>query len=137
MFIDALDQADQKYKSKDIRWVDGEPDLASEENRDKVVVYAFMDEKEASQRVEKSLSHPWIAKDHDRMIFVKTIGRDNELAKRLQVATIPSLVFYSPVLKESERVIERKGGEISLRTLRNIQKRSFELVKRALEKPAK
>jgi thioredoxin-like negative regulator of GroEL len=137
VFIDALDQADQKYKAKDIRWVDGEPDLASEENFGKVVVYAFMDDKEPSKRLERNLAHPWIAKDHDRMIFVKNIGRDNDLAKRFQVATIPTLVFYAPVLKESERVVDRKGGELPLRSIRHLQKRSFELVKRELDKPAK
>jgi hypothetical protein len=105
--------------------------------KDKLILYAFLDEKEASQKVEKTLSHPWISKNHDRMIFVKTIGRDNELAKRLQVATIPTLVFYAPALKESERVIERKGGELTLRTIRSLQKKSFELIKKALEKPAK
>lgn len=135
--MDALDQADQKYKSKDVPWIDGEPDLTSDDVKNKVIVYAFLDDKEPSKKIEKTLSHPWIAKDHDRMIFVKTLGRDNDLAKRLQVATIPTLVFFSPALKESDRIIDRKGGDVPLRTVRGLQKRSFELIKRASEKASK
>jgi hypothetical protein len=133
-FLDAMDKAKQKYVSKDISWMDGEPDLAAEENKTKLVLYAFVDDKDASAKVLKNLSHPWISKDHDRMLFVKTTGRDNELAKRLQVSTIPTLVFVAPILKESERIVERKGGDIQVRSIRAIQKRAFALIKKANEK---
>ncbi len=129
-FIDGLDAAKEKFKAKDVKWMDGEPDLTSDDLKSKVVLYAFVDEKDASGRTLKNLAHPWIAKDHDRMVFVKNIGRDSDLAKRMQIATLPTLVFIAPGLKESDRLIEKKGGEMSLRSIRAIQKRAFEAIKR-------
>jgi hypothetical protein len=129
----ALDEALAKYKDKDIKWFDGLPDLANEELKDKLVVYAFVDDKDASNKTVKALSHPWIAKDHERMVFVKVLGRDNDIAKKLGVATIPSLVYVAPSLKESERIVERKGGESTLRMIRSAQKKAFEKIKKAAE----
>ena len=105
--------------------------------KDKLVVYAFVDDKEPSAKVLKALSHPWIGKDHDRMVFVKKIGRDNELARKLQVATIPTLVYLAPSLKESERLIDRKGGETTLRSIRATQRKAFEKMKKAAEPATK
>jgi hypothetical protein len=129
----ALDEALAKYKDKDIKWFDGLPYLASDDIKDKLVVYAFVDDKDASNKTVKALSHPWIAKDHERMVFVKVLGRDNDIAKKLGVATIPSLVYVAPSLKESERLVERKGGESTLRAIRSAQKKAFEKMKKAAE----
>jgi len=71
------------------------------------------------------------------MVFVKKIGRDNDLARKFQVATLPTLVFIAPGLKESERLVERKGGEVSLRAIRTAQKKAFERIKRATEAATK
>jgi hypothetical protein len=100
-------------------------------------VYAFVDDKEASANTLKALSHPWIAKDHDRMVFVKKTGRDGDLAKKLQVATIPSLVYVAAPLKESDRLIDRKGGEQTLRGIRAAQKKAFDKMKKAAEAATK
>jgi hypothetical protein len=67
------------------------------------------------------------------MVFVKVLGRDNDIAKKLGVATIPSLVYVAPSLKESERLVERKGGESTLRAIRSAQKKAFEKMKKAAE----
>jgi hypothetical protein len=133
-FLDGLSKAKEKYQTKEISWLDGTPDLSDPETRNKLILYAFVDDKEASTKALANLSHPWIAKDHGRMIFVKVIGRDNEVAKSMKVPSIPTFVFLAPALKESERVIDRRSGEISLRTLRGLQKKSFELIKKATEK---
>jgi len=71
------------------------------------------------------------------MVFVKKLGRDGELAKKFQVATVPTLVFVAPGLKESDRLIERKGGEATLRMIRGAQKKAFEKIKKALDPTAK
>ena len=96
-------------------------------------MYAFVDDKDASNKTVKALSHPWIAKDHEHMVFVKVLGRDNDIAKKLGVATIPTLVYVAPTLKESERIVERKGGEATLRAIRSAQKKGFEKIKKAAE----
>ena len=133
----ALDEALAKYKDKDIKWFDGEPDLASDDVKDKLVVYAFVDDKEASAKTLKALAHPWIGKDHDRMVFVQRQGREGDLAKKYGVATLPTLVFVAPSLKESERVIEKKGGEMTLRSIRAVQKKAFDKMKKASEASTK
>ena len=136
-FLDGLDEAKKKFASKEISWTDGEPDLTSDEIKNKLVVYAFVDDKEASNRTLKNLAHAWIAKDHDRMVFVKTVGLDNDLAKRLKATSLPTLVFVAPGLKENDQVVERKGGEMGLRSIRSIQKRAFEQIKKVSEKATK
>lgn len=96
-------------------------------------MYLFVDDREPSKKTEKALSHPWIGKDHDRMVFVKTLGRDNDLAKRFNVSTLPTIVYVAPLLKESERIVERKGGESTLRMIRATQKKAFDKIKKASE----
>ena len=133
-FIDGLNKAKEKYLGKEISWLDGTPDLSDPETKNKLIVYAFVDDKEASTKALANLAHPWISKDHARMIFVKVIGRDNEVAKSMKVPSVPTFVFVAPALKESERVIDRRSGEIPLRALRGVQKKAFELIKKATEK---
>ena len=133
----ALDEALAKYKDKDIKWFDGEPDLSAADFKDKLVLYAFVDDKEASTKTLKALAHPWIGKDHDRMVFVRKDGRESDLAKKYGVSTLPTLVFVAPSLKESERVVERKSGEATLRSIRAVQKKAFDKIKKASEATTK
>lgn len=136
-FLDAFEAAKKKYVGKEIAWLDGEPDWTHEDYKYKLVVYAFVDDKEPSEKLLKALSHPWISKDHDRMSFIKSVGIDGELAKRFQVKELPTLVFVAPLLKESDRVIDRKSGDVPLRTIRANQKKAFELIKKASESTSK
>lgn len=129
----AVDQALERWKDREIKWFDGEPDLTQETLKHKVVLYVFVDDKEPSKKLLKSLAHPWIGKDHDRMVFVMKTGRDSDLAKKYQVASLPTLVYVAPGLKESDRVVEKKGGESTLRMIRSVQKRAFEKIKKASE----
>ena len=96
-------------------------------------MYAFVDDKETSTRTLKALAHPWIGKDHDRMVFVKRTGRDSELAKKFKVTALPTLVYVAPSLKESERIVEKKAGESILRAIRSAQKKAFDKMKKASE----
>ncbi|HEY3226374.1 MAG TPA: hypothetical protein VGK61_05205 [Planctomycetota bacterium] len=127
----ALDEANKKFLPKEIVWFDGEPD--AEAAKGKLVLYAFVDEEEDSARTLKALEDRWIAKDHDRMLFVKVMGREGELAKRFQVSALPTLVFVDPSLKPEKQVLERKAGKSTTSALRAIQKRCFAKMKKAAE----
>lgn len=133
----AIDQALEKWKDREIKWHDGDLDLTQDTLKTKLVVFAFVDDKDASKKVLKTLAHPWIGKDHDRMVFVMKTGREGDLAKQYQIATVPTLVYVAPGLKESDRLIEKKGGESSLRGIRAVQKKAFEKIKKASEASAK
>ncbi|HTF56477.1 MAG TPA: hypothetical protein VK661_04365, partial [Planctomycetota bacterium] len=129
--LNALDEANKKFQSKEIAWFDGEPD--AEIAKGKLVVYAFVNEEEDSVKTLKALEDRWIAKDHDRMIFVKTSGREGELAKRFQVSALPTLVFVDPSQKAEKQILERKAGKSTTAALRSIQKRCFAKMKKAAE----
>jgi hypothetical protein len=129
----ALDEAIAKWSPKEISWFDGEPDYAHEDVKHKLIVYAFVDDEKASAETLKALAHPWVAKEHDRMVFVKTIGRDNDRAKRFKITTLPTLVYVAPAVKAAEGVIDRKFGESGLRHIRNAQRKGFDLIKKATE----
>jgi len=96
-------------------------------------VYAFVDDKEASEKTLKALAHPWVAKEHDRMLFVKTIGRDNDRAARFKVTALPTLVYVAPSVKTGGGIIERKVGESGMRHIRLAQREGFDRIKRATE----
>ena len=127
----ALDAANKKYASKEVTWYDGEPD--AEKSKGKLLLYAFVDEEEDSAKVLKALEDRWIAKDHDRMLFVKALGKDGETAKRFQVASLPTLVFVDPSQKVEKQVLERKSGKITTAMIRAMQKKCFAKMKKAAE----
>jgi len=132
--LKALDEAKASYEPKPVPWTDAEPDEKSDAVKKKLIVYAFLDDKEASVKAVKSLEHPWVAKDHGRLIFVRKYVLDSPLAKRFKVTAAPTLVFFDPTMKEGQEVVERRTGEITPKQIRAPMKKFFDKLKRnALE----
>ena len=100
-------------------------------------MYAFVDDKEASVKTLAALAHPWVAKNHDRMVFVKTIGLDNDRARRFKITALPTLVYIAPAVKAAAGVIDRKVGESGMRHVRAAQREGFDKIKRATETKTK
>lgn len=132
--LKAMDEAKSLYRSQPVSWFDGEPDENDEKVKKKLIVYAFLDDKEASARVVKSLEHPWVARDHGRLILVRKFVLDSPLAKRFKVTSTPTLIFYDATQKEGHQVVERRTGEVTPKQIRAPMKKFFERMKqRALE----
>jgi len=128
----ALDEAKGKYKSKPVPWSRGEPEPVSEPFKRKLIVYAFLDGKEASQKVEKALEHPWVAKDFGRMAFLQVDDLNSPIARRFKVTSFPTLIFYDPSMKEGKEVIERRSGETNTRQVRVPIRKFLDKVKKDL-----
>ena len=127
----ALDEAKAAYQPKPVPWFDGEPDEKDDGFRRKLIVYAFLDDKEASEKVIKSLEHPWVAKDHGRLTLVRKYVLDSPLAKRFKVTAAPTLIFFDGGMKVGQEVVERRTGEITPKQIRAPMKKFFERVKKA------
>lgn len=131
--LKAMDEAKALYQPKPVPWVDAEPDEKSHDVKRKLIVYAFLDDKEASEKAVKALEHPWVARDHRRLILVRKYVLDSPLAKRFKVTSVPTLIFFDPGMKEGKEVIDRKSGEITPRMIRAPMKKCFDRIKRDLE----
>ncbi|HEU4339045.1 MAG TPA: thioredoxin family protein [Planctomycetota bacterium] len=128
--LKALDEAKSLYQRADVPWFDGEPDTADEKFRRKLIVYSFLDDKEPSAKVIKALEHPWVARDHARVVFVRKYVLDSPLAKRFKITSAPTLVFYDATQKEGKEVVERISGEVKVRQVRAPMKKFFERLKK-------
>ncbi|HTF56478.1 MAG TPA: thioredoxin family protein [Planctomycetota bacterium] len=114
----ALDEAKAKYRPKPVSWCAAEPEPVTDPFKRRLIVYAFLDGKEASQKVEKALEHAWVAKDHGRMAFHRVEDLASPIAKRFKVTSVPTLIFYDPSMKEGKEVIDRRSSEITARIVR-------------------
>lgn len=132
-FLKAMDEANKKYATKEIVWWDGEPDPASDDAKGKLFLYAFVDDKEESTKTLKALEHPWIAKDHERMIFIKVVGRDGALAKKYQISSLPTLLFVDPSLKPEKQILGRRSGEANAQQIRTLQRKALATMKKAAD----
>jgi hypothetical protein len=132
--LKTLDDGKALYKSRSVTWFDGEPDEKADAHRRKLIIYAFLDDKEKSEKAVKALEHPWVARDHGRIILVRKLVLDSPLAKRFKVTSVPTFVFFDPTQKEGKEVVERKTGEITTRMIRAVMTKFFERVKKILEK---
>jgi len=129
-----LDDAKKAYVAKPVPWSDGEPDEKGDAVKNRLIVYAFLDDKEASEKTVKALEHPWVARDHGRLVCVRKYVLDCPLAKRFKVTSTPTLIFFDPSMKEGQEIIERKTGAFTPRMIRAPMKKCFDrLKKRALE----
>lgn len=132
--LKSLDEAKSQYKSKPVPWFDGEPDEKSDANKRKLILYAFLDEKEKSEKAVKALEHPWVARDHGRLILVRKYTLDSPLAKRFKVTSVPTFIFFDPTQKEGKEIVERKSGEITTKMIRAEMTKFFARLKKILEK---
>ena len=132
--IRAMDEAKELWKPSPVPWVDAEPDEKGELAQKRLILYAFLDDKEASEKSIKALEHPWVARDHNRVIFVRKYVLDGDLAKRFKVTSAPTFVFYDAAAKAGQEVIERKTGELTPKVIRAPMRKFFErALKRARE----
>jgi hypothetical protein len=128
--LKALDDVKLAYIPKSVPWFEGEPDEKDTGLRRKLIVYAFLDEKEASEKTVKALEHPWVARDHNRLTLVRKYVLDSPLAKRFKVTSAPTLIFFDAAMKDGKQVVERKTGEVTPRMIRAPMRKFFERVKK-------
>jgi hypothetical protein len=129
--LKAMDEAKSLYRPQPVSWFDGEPDESDEKVRKKLIVYAFLDDKEASAKTVKSLEHPWVARDHGRVIFVRKFVLDSPLAKRFKVTSTPTLVFFDANQKEGHQEVDRRTGVVTPKQIRAPMRKFFERMKKA------
>jgi hypothetical protein len=111
----AMDKINEKYKDKEVSW-DRALDQAIETAREakKAVVVLFGDEKEETTDTVKAFDHKSIAKNHDKLVFVRlAYDREGADAKRLGVMQCPMVVMIDPSKVEGEDLKKGIVGELA------------------------
>jgi hypothetical protein len=104
----ALGAAADKYAPREIAWRSYEAkETASVDERKKLVMLGFSDEKKESVETLKTLEDRQLTKYHEKFIFMKAaFKKDSEEAKKWGVSQAPLLVIIDPAKGE---VLDRIG----------------------------
>ncbi|MBI4563803.1 MAG: hypothetical protein HY716_03800 [Planctomycetes bacterium] len=121
--LEALNEANEAYANKEIEWKEAEAAEKDEENKGKLFVYAFVNDKESSAETLKALEDRWVAKDHSRLVFVKVEDKESPLVSKFHVSLWPSIVFADPSRDRS--LLKRLPGKSTVRTIKAELKKAF------------
>ncbi len=113
----AMGAAVEKYAPREIAWksYDAKETVATEE-RKKLVLLGFADDKKESADALKVLEDRQLAKYHERFLFMKAAFRkDSEEAKKWGVSQAPSFVIIDPGKGE---VLDRASGRRTVKELK-------------------
>jgi len=117
----AFDKAAEKYGPKDTSWKASGDAL---DGKAKLVVYAFVDDKDASKKTLKNFNDRWVQwKSMDDVTAVQETDLKSELAVKFKVQSAPTVIFVDPAAPEGKQVLERKTGELSARTIKKTLER--------------
>lgn len=114
----AMGAALEKYAPREIAWrsYDAKETVAATEERKKLVLLGFADERKESAEALKVLEDRQLAKYHERFLFMKAAFRkDSEEAKKWGVSQAPSFVIVDPAKGE---VLERTSGRRTVKELK-------------------
>lgn len=115
----ALGGAAEKYVPREIAWKSYEAkETASVEDRKRLVMLAFSDEKKESVETLKILEDRQLAKYQEKFIFMKaSFKKDSEEAKKWGVAQAPLMVIIDPAKGE---VMDRIGARKTAKEIKPI-----------------
>jgi hypothetical protein len=98
-----LDVAVKRWQPREIKWTDKLPEGPT----DKPVAAVWLDDKSGSKDVLKLLQEPWMARLHDKFIWVKI---DADSGKSWKATNAPALFVLDPAQPEEKRILERAAG---------------------------
>jgi len=113
----AMGAAAEKYAPREISWKAYEAkETVTTEDRKKLVLLGFSDEKKESVESLKALEDRQLAKYQDRFLFMKVAyKKDSEEAKKWGVSQAPTLVIVDPAKGD---VIDRIGPRKTAKDLK-------------------
>lgn len=130
----AFSEALKKYSSQEISWASGEvADILTQAKEQKrLVVLAFMDEKDPSQGLVKSLQDRWNVKHHKDLLFVKVAyERNSEACKAWGVTSCPVLLLVNPLEDDArKRVLDKLIAKKDLRSVKTFLVKGLEKFKK-------
>ena len=129
----AMGEALQKYAPKEIAWAayDAKAGVTASEERKRLVLLGFVDEKKESAEALKALEDRQLVKYHDKFLFIRVaFKKDSEEARKWVVAQAPVLVIVDPA-KGVE--VDRLSGRRSVKEIKPV----FAKAMTRLEKPDK
>lgn len=133
----AFQAALKRYASREIAWASGdfESVLRKAGELKRPVALVFVDGKSGSNALVKVLEDRWIAKHHDRLVFLSIpYKRDSEDCRRWGVTSSPALLVLNPLEeKDSRRVLSRLSGRKDVRSARACLLKALEKFRKSLE----
>jgi hypothetical protein len=129
----AMEQALQKYSPKEIAWAayDAKAGVTASEERKRLVVLGFSDEKKESSEALKVLEDRQLVKFHDRFLFLRVaFKKDSEECRKWGVTQAPTVVIVDPAKGD---VVDRLSGRRSVKEIKPV----FAKAMTRLEKPDK
>ena len=123
----AMKNALTKYSNKEIAWQDySDNAVSAAKEAGKIVVLAYVNDKDDSVATLKAFEDRAIAKKHDKMVFLKVAyEKDSASAKKYNVNTAPTVIYIDPSKDEKTQVIEKVKGKQSVNAIRNSIAKAF------------
>ncbi len=109
-----------KYSSKEISWQAwSENSVAAAKESGKLIVLAFVNDKDDSVATLKAFEDRTIAKKHDKVIFLKvTYEKDSADVKKYGVFSAPTVIYIDPSKDGDKQVMEKVQGKQSVNQIR-------------------
>jgi hypothetical protein len=121
----AMEQALQRYSSKEIAWAPYDPKAiaAGPDDRKRLVLLGFTDDKKESNESFKTLEDRQLVKYHDRFIFLRVpFKKDAEETRKWAVAQAPALVIVDPAKGD---VVDRLNGRRTVKEIKTVFSKSM------------
>lgn len=118
----AMKDANAKYCKKEVSWATGDLKdvLVQAKEQRKLVAACFLDDKEDSKDLLDTLQDRWIAKHHDKFLFVKApYEKGSEICKAWSVSSSASLLLINPMEEEAKKGVMERLGKKTVPGLRN------------------
>ena len=129
----AMEQALQKYGPREISWAayDAKAGVTASDERKRLVLLGFSDEKKESSEAMKVLEDRQLVKYHDRFLFLRVaFKKDSEECRKWGVTQAPAVVIVDPA-KGTE--VDKWIGRRSVKEIKPV----FAKAMARLEKPDK
>lgn len=121
----AMKAALEKYSNKEVSW-ETYRDGAVNPEVEKLMVLAFVDDKETSTKALKLFEDRTVAKHHGKIAFLKeSYQKDSETATKWNVKTAPSFLIIDPNREEGKQVLDKLTGNVTLSQIRAALAKGF------------
>jgi hypothetical protein len=121
----AMGEALQKYCGREIAWSPYDPKAiaAGSDERKRLVLLGFTDDKKESTETFKTLEDRQLVKYHDRFIFLRVpYKKDSEETRKWGVAQVPAMVIVDPAKGD---VVVRINGRRTVKEIKPVFAKSM------------
>ena len=121
----------ETYAARPISWATGDSAGVLAQaggDRKKLLALAFVDDKKDSAAMLGALEDRWLAKHHDRLVFMKVAyDKTSEECRKWNVTSAPTLILVNPAEENPKKsVVDQLVAKKELNTLHTFLIKAFE-----------